>query len=64
MLFWTSSTITSPIGSVTANDLLDTGSEIGVSLSLCGYRFTTGCENSLAVNGEIVGLLEALIRVK
>ena len=42
ILFLTSSITTSPIGSVTAKEDVDSGSETGVSLSLCGKRFKTG----------------------
>ena len=64
ILFLTSSTITDPIVSLSAKEVVGSGSESGVSLSLCGKRFITGCAKFLLVNGAVAGLLEPLIRVK
>ena len=56
--------ITEPMVSLSANEAVGSGSESGVSLSLCGYKFTTGCAKFLFVNGAVDGLLEPLITVK
>ena len=64
ILFLTLSTITSPIGSETAYDIAASGSELGVSRSICGYKLGVFCENLSVVNGSTEGLLDAFKRVR
>ena len=63
ILFLTSSTMTSPIGIDLAYETAGSGSDFGVSRSICGKRLMTLCENLLSVNGSTAGLLLALIGV-
>ena len=58
MLFLTSSTITSPIKEEDACDLVSLGSDLGLSLAVCGYRSFTGWEYFSSVNGATVGEFE------
>ena len=63
-LFLTSSTMTSPIGIDLAYDTAGSGSEIGVSRSVCGNKLTIFCENLSDVNGSTAGLFVAFNGVK
>ena len=55
--------MTSPIGIDLAYETAGSGSDFGVSRSICGKRLMTLCENLLSVNGSTAGLLLALIGV-
>ena len=64
ILFFTSSTTTWPIKSDWAKDLVASGSDVGLSLSVCGYSSLTGCGKFSSLNGEIDGLLEEFNKVR
>ena len=64
ILFLGSLTTTSPIILLFAKHCADSGSDLGLSLSVWGKSSCIGWENFSLVNGDAVGELDAFIRVR
>ena len=62
--FCGSFTTTCPIISGKAEEVAASGLDTGLSLFFCGYRFCTGWENLVDVNGAIEGAFEEFKTVR
>ena len=64
ILFLTSFTTTSPINDDWAKHFVGAGSDVGLSLFICGKSSFTGCEYFSSLKGVTVGLFVEFTSVK